>query len=156
MRLPAELLPETEPAEPVNSTPGAGIAAEDLPLQPITMPITMPVVLPVGVAPPPAAGGAGAPRLAPPEQAPGSVRADPRAGRQPQLDIGSNVNVPPASYRVGYNEYLRTAGLSQVMALAGPGLAGIIVLTGAGGLVGYRQAKAGHALRTSRTARFVN
>jgi hypothetical protein len=66
------------------------------------------------------------------------------------------VTVPPTSYRVGYPEYLRTAGLSQVVALAGAGLAGMIVLTGAGGLVGYRQAKAGHAVRATSTARFVN
>ena len=46
--------------------------------------------------------------------------------------------------------------MSQVAALAVPGVAGILVLTGAGGFVGYRQAKAGHAVRTGRTARFVN
>ena len=57
---------------------------------------------------------------------------------------------------IGYTEYLRSAGLSQVAALAVPGLGGMLVLTGAGGLVGYRQAKAGHAVHTSGTARFVN
>ena len=46
--------------------------------------------------------------------------------------------------------------MSQVAALAAPGLAGMLVLTGAGGLLGYRQAKAGHAVRTGGTARFVN
>jgi hypothetical protein len=51
---------------------------------------------------------------------------------------------------------LRSAGLSQVAALAVPGVAGMLVLTGAGGLVGYRQAKAGHAVHTTGTARFVN
>ena len=58
-------------------------------------------------------------------------------------------------YRIGYTEYLRTAGLPQVAALAVPGIAGILVLTGAGGLVGYRQAKAGHAVRAGGTARFM-
>ena len=62
---------------------------------------------------------------------------------------------PNSSYRIGYTEYLRTAGLPQVAALAVPGLAGIMVLTGAGGLVGYRQAKAGHAVRVSGSARFI-
>jgi len=46
--------------------------------------------------------------------------------------------------------------MSQLVALAAPGLAGMLVLTGAGGLMGYRQAKAGHALRTGGGARFVN
>jgi hypothetical protein len=62
----------------------------------------------------------------------------------------------PSSYRIGYPNYLRTAGISQVAALAVPGVTGILVLTGAGGLIGYRQAKAGLAIRTRGTARFVN
>jgi hypothetical protein len=57
---------------------------------------------------------------------------------------------------VGYGEYLRSAGISQIAVLALPGVAGILVLTGAGGLLGYRQAKAGHAVRTGRVARFTN
>ena len=85
------------------------------------------------------------------------MSAEPPAGREPlPANVGSNVAVPATSYRIGYTEYLRSAGLSQVAALAVPGLAGMLVLTGAGGLVGYRQAKAGHAIHTSGTARFVN
>jgi hypothetical protein len=150
MRLPAELFPETEPgpAEPIDSTPGAGVSAEALPLQPITMPVV--------IAPPPIGVGVGTPRLAAPEPVPRSMRPEPRTGKQPSVDLGSNANIPPASYRVGYTDYLRSAGVSQVMALAGPGVAGILLLTGAGGLVGYRQAKAGHAVRTGGTARFMN
>jgi hypothetical protein len=70
--------------------------------------------------------------------------------------MGSNIAMPASSYRIGYPEYLRSAGLLQVAALAVPGVAGMLVLTGAGGLLGYRQAKAGHAIHTSGTARFVN
>jgi hypothetical protein len=84
------------------------------------------------------------------------VTAEPPAGREPlPANVGSNVAVPASSYRIGYPDYLRSAGLSQVAALAVPGIAGILVLTGAGGLVGYRQAKAGHAVHPS-IARFVN
>ena len=68
------------------------------------------------------------------------------ASRRPRMRAAMPV-VPASSYRIGYTEYLRTAGLPQVAALAVPGLAGILLLTGAGGLVGYRQAKAGHAVR---------
>jgi hypothetical protein len=35
------------------------------------------------------------------------------------------------------------------------GLSGLIVLTAAGGVVGYRQAKAGLAVRAAGTARFL-
>ena len=64
--------------------------------------------------------------------------------------------MPASGSRVGYGEYLRSAGISQIAALALPGLAGILVLTGAGGLLGYRQAKAGHGVRSSGIARFMN
>jgi hypothetical protein len=155
MRLPAKLLPETEHAEPaaIDAEPGVGVAAAEAPLAPITLPIV--VAPPVGFG-----AGAGAPRSLPTEPLPGSPRgsaAEPPAGRQPPPgETGSNVAVPPASYRVGYTDYLRSAGVSQLVALAVPGLAGILVLTGAGGLVGYRQAKAGRAVRTGGAARFVN
>ena len=73
-----------------------------------------------------------------------------RRSRTVPANVGSNVTPPPSSYRIGYTDYLRNAGLSQVAALAVPGLAGMLVLTGAGGLVGYRQAKAGHAVHSKR------
>jgi hypothetical protein len=74
----------------------------------------------------------------------------------PPANVGSNIAVPGSSYRVGYAEYLRTAGLSQLAAFAVPGVVGMLAFTAAGGLIGYRQAKAGHAVRTGGTARFVN
>jgi hypothetical protein len=40
--------------------------------------------------------------------------------------------------------------------LAGPCLAGILIVTGVGALLGYRQAKAEHAFRGQRAAKFVN
>jgi hypothetical protein len=152
MRLPAELLPQTEPADPVEpfgATPGSDA---ELPLEPISMPVVLPPLAPPAVAAP-AAGGA---RLAPPEQVSGPPRAAAEAPAARPAEIAADLTPPPTSYRVGYPEYLRTAGLPQVAAVAGPGLAGMIVLTGAGGLIGYRQAKAGHAVRATGTARFVN
>jgi hypothetical protein len=143
-----------EPAGPsvVSAAPGLGFAAAELPLAPITLPVI--------VAPSVGIGGGGAPavpaRPSLPEP-PGAVTAEPPAGRKPvPASVGSNAAVPASSYRLGYAEYLRTAGMSQVAALAVPGVAGMLVLTGAGGLVGYRQAKAGHVVRTGGTARFVN
>ena len=46
--------------------------------------------------------------------------------------------------------------MAELAGVALPGLAGIFGLTALGGLVGYRQAKAGHAVRTAGTARFLH
>jgi hypothetical protein len=139
------------PGEPavVDAAPGApaGVAIA---------PITLPVVLV-----PPAGLGAGAGPLAgppaPPPAAPRVVSPEPPAGREPLPANGeSNGVVPASSYRAGYGEYLRSAGLPEVAAVAVPGIVGMLLLTSAGGLVGYRQAKAGHAVRIGGTARFLN
>lgn len=144
-----QLPPASEPAV-IDSVPGIGAAAVDLPIPPITLPVIVAPAVPLG-----AGGGAGAGPALP--AAPRGVSAEPPAGREPlPANVGSNIAVPASSYRIGYTDYLRSAGLSQVAALAVPGVAGMLVLTGAGGLVGYRQAKAGHAVHTSGTARFVN
>ena len=145
---PPAQAPPTEPSA-IDVVPGIGAAAAQLPALPITLPL---VVAPLG------GGGDGTGPAEP--SLPGTPRggaAQPPAGREPlPASAGSNVTVPPSSYRLGYTDYLRNAGLSQVAALAVPGVAGMLVLTGAGGLLGYRQAKAGHAVHTSGTARFVN
>ena len=61
----------------------------------------------------------------------------------------------PVSYRSGYTDYLRTAATSEIAALAVPGVVGLMALTGAGGFVGYRQAKAGFSVRPGAT-RFLS
>jgi len=149
MQLPPELLPPATEPSVIDVVPGVGAAAVDLPIPPLTLPVI--------VAPAAGLGGGGAPAAPVLKGMPRGVSAEPPAGREPlPAAAGSNIGVPPASYRIGYTDYLRNAGLSQVAALAVPGVAGMLVLTGAGGLVGYRQAKAGHAVHTSGTARFVN
>jgi len=45
--------------------------------------------------------------------------------------------------------------LSNLAAAALPGVAGLVAASGLGGFVGYRQAKAGFALRAAGTARFL-
>jgi hypothetical protein len=155
MQLPPQLRPPTEQIAPsvVDSVPGVGVAAAELPVPAITLPVIVAPAVPLSAG----GGGGGSAGAAPLPAAPRVVSAEPPAGREPlPANAGSNVAVPASSYRVGYSEYLRTAGLSQVAALAVPGIAGMLVLTGAGGLVGYRQAKAGHAVHTNGTARFVN
>ncbi len=159
MQLPGELQPSQPgvPGGPAVLDAGAGSAAAAAPVGP-----AVPIALPVIVAPPiglgvggGGAGSGGASAGAPPA-APRAMPAEPPAGRiTPPANVGSNAGVPNSSYRIGYTEYLRTAGLPQVAALAVPGLVGILVLTGAGGLLGYRQAKAGHAVHVSGSARFI-
>jgi hypothetical protein len=146
-----QLPPASEPSV-IDVVPGVGAAAADLPIPPITLPVIVAPAVPLG-----AGGGAGGSAEPALPAAPRGVSAEPPAGREPlPASVGSNVALPGSSYRVGYADYLRNAGLSQVAALAVPGVTGMLVLTGAGGLVGYRQAKAGHAIHTSGTARFVN
>jgi hypothetical protein len=153
MQLPPELMPPTTgPVGPtvVDVEPGVGIAAAQLPIAPITLPVIVAPATGLG-------GGGGSPGAPALPVTPRGVTAEPPAGREPlPANVGSNVAPPATSYRIGYTEYLRSAGLSQVAALAVPGLAGMLVLTGAGALVGYRQAKGGHAVHTSGNARFVN
>jgi hypothetical protein len=149
--LPPEMQLPPAAAEPsvVDVVPGVGAVAAELPVPPITLPV---IVAPMGVGA--GGGGHGEPAL---PGTPRGVSAEPPAGREPlPANVGSNAAVPASSYRIGYTDYLRSAGLSQVAALAVPGVAGMLLLTGAGGLVGYRQAKAGHAVHTNGTARFMN
>ncbi len=86
-----------------------------------------------------------------------SAPAEIPAVRSPQpttFGVKNEIIAEPA-FRAGYPDYLRAAGLSEVAAVAVPGFTGILILTGAGGLVGYRQARAGHVVRRSGTARFM-
>lgn len=133
--------------------PGAGLPATGAGA-PITLPV-LPVVAPAGAGP-----GVGAPRAV---EAPQAPAAPPRvAAESPPARPAEPVenflggSPPPAPIRVGYGETLRTAGTSQLAALALPGVAGIVILTAAGGVVGYRQAKAGQTVRARGTARFMN
>ena len=122
---------------------------------PVIAPVPVPVPVPVLVVPGPAA----APQPAvppPPPPAPTADRpaadADVAAGRD---DDRRAAPVVPAAFRAGYPDYLRTAAMTEIAGLALTGAAGLLGLTAAGGLVGYRQAKAGHAVRAAGTARFL-
>ncbi|MDT5066929.1 MAG: hypothetical protein QOK02_3084 [Mycobacterium sp.] len=155
-----------------NVVTGLATAASQLPFAQVTLPV---VVFPGGpvVAVPNGNGGsvgAGSPGLAPRPGIPAapSHPGNPGAGSPPQApsEPAQKKQSPPAfsasnqasvapSYRMGYMEYLRAAGLGEVAAVAVPGFTGILILTGAGGLIGYRQARAGSTMRTGNTARFM-
>jgi hypothetical protein len=94
----------------------------------------------------------------PADSGPGS--AAPAAGSSPwphttdTFAEGHNLTLQP-SYRAGYPDYLRTAGLGEIAAVAVPGFTGILILTAIGGLLGYRQARAGQRVRSAGTVRFL-
>ncbi|MDZ7881880.1 MAG: hypothetical protein U5N53_02715 [Mycobacterium sp.] len=147
---PRELLPES-PVLPVVPDPQE-------PLPGLVAPAAMPVLsMPVIVLPPPVPGLGGGGGAGPRAQAPGSPARPPAPSRTTPAERPAaprNDAVVPASYRAGYGEYLRTAGMPQVIAVAVPGATVIMLLTGVGGLIGYRQARAGLAVRARGSARF--
>ncbi|MCW1957884.1 MAG: hypothetical protein KIH64_004915, partial [Mycobacterium sp.] len=65
---------------------------------------------------------------------------------------------PPESAglpQLGYPDELRNADLGHLVSTALPGLAALAGMTVLGGLLGYRQAKAGYVLRAAGAARFL-
>jgi hypothetical protein len=145
---------------------GLATAAAQLPFAPLTLPVIVP---PLGAGGVGAGGGGGAggaggagsaPRAGTPSAPRNSGRPQhenqpPKPGEQNPPAYGASNGAVPASYRAGYGDYLRTAGVGQMAAVAVPGVTGIIALAGVGGLVGYRQARAGHAVRATGTGRFI-
>lgn len=154
--------PGGSPEDPgVVDVTGVGIAA------PIPGPVAPLPLPPVVLALPPrisiAAPGTGTPprlvtpeQLPPPARVPGGNEPKVRPGQTLPTDMGTSSLSTSASYRIGYSDYLRTAGMSQLLAVAVPGVAGMLLLTAGGGLIGYRQARAGQAVRTERISRFLN
>lgn len=61
----------------------------------------------------------------------------------------------PASFRAGYAAYLRTAKIGEIAGLGFAGLLGLVALAAVGGMIGYRQAKAGLAVRAGAPVRFL-
>jgi hypothetical protein len=184
--VPAPAPPQPQPAigrssiaqeepQPVNSTPGGGGGSE---YHPASVPEPPVIKAPIVVAPPPviAVPPVAVPEFAPPPPVgtgnvpwiPPRALAEPPAGappptigkavppgREPVPGVGTSMTTR-ASYRIGYSEYLRTAGVAQLVQVALPGIGGMLLLTASGGLIGYRQAKAGHSVRTRSIERFLN
>ncbi|MBV8965435.1 MAG: hypothetical protein JO191_04580 [Mycobacteriaceae bacterium] len=68
---------------------------------------------------------------------------------------GSSPLNAQVSFRAGYSDYLRNAGMAQITAIAVPGAAAILLFSVAGGFIGYRQARAGHIIRAEGITRFL-
>jgi hypothetical protein len=71
---------------------------------------------------------------------------------------GSDLRLTPLSgqaTRVGYPRSFRNPTLSELAAVALPGVAGLMFMTFGGGLVGYRQANSLRFVRTQGAERFL-
>ena len=126
---------------PVVSAPAPVVSAPAAPPVPVVVP-------PVVVAPAAPAPAAPAP-AAPAPAAPLVPVANPPAAEP------LSPHTIPATFRIGYADYLRVASTSDLLFAVLPGLAGIILLTSAGGVVGFRQARAAQTLPSPQIARFM-
>lgn len=130
--------PSTIPAAP---TPMIGAA----PAAPV---VAVPVVVPPTI-PAPTASPAGAP----PVVANPPISPTPRS-EPPEAQILSTP-AAPEPIRLGYADYLRAASTSELLLAVLPGLGGMLVMTAAGGAVGFRQARAAQTLPSPQIARFL-
>ena len=136
-------------AEHPASVPAAPVAPAPVIVPPVVPP--PPVVVPLAPAPAPSP-------LAPapsPAAPPSPVIQQPRTNHQPALADSLSPQAIPESFRVGYADYLRAADVTYLLAVALPGVAGILAFTAAGGVVGYRQARAAQVLPPAGIARFL-
>ncbi len=96
--------------------------------------------MPALVAPRPASWPASPPLSTPPAQQ--------------SFEQGRGAHLPDG-FRAGYAAYLRSASVRKIASVVLIGLTGLAALMAAGGLIGYRQARAGLAVRAAGAARFL-
>ncbi len=134
---------------------------EAMPQTPADAPAAAPPAAPaVPPAPPPRAAPAPTLPAAPAPTLPAAPPADsqppaPLAGAATPPQARPPAGEPPVAVRHGYPEELRNADVTTVAAVALPGLAAIAGMTALGGLIGYRQAKAGFVLQAAGAGRFL-
>lgn len=160
--------PQAPAPEPVLDASG-GVAGGGSDYRPAGFGRALVLTAPVIAAPPPPPAAARFPVL-PPAARPapsigsaaargghvGSVTAAAaRPGPPEQVQTNSVTSMSGQSPRRGYTDYLRSPGLPQLVGAALPGVAGILLMTVGGGVVGYRQARAGLMIRTRAAGRYL-
>lgn len=119
-----------------------------------TAPVQRPPVQGPPVQGPPAPGPQG--RVAAERPAVVALAGPPNRSSGPSAPSSRPPSAGPAvSVRLGYPEYLRRADITGLALVALPGLAALLGLTAIGGVLGYRQAKAGYLLRAATAGRFL-
>ncbi|ODR21600.1 hypothetical protein BHQ19_20700 [Mycolicibacterium porcinum] len=141
MQLPA---PQAQAPDVAAPPPGLAAAAG---VAPIAVPVVvLPVIVPPLAVPVGAPDSDHGPRSGPGQRPDVQPSTKMRTEARPPAAVGLDSAIPPA-FRAGYTDYLRTANTMEIAAMALPGVTGMMALTGLGGLVGYRQAKAGRTVR---------
>ena len=122
----------------------------------VAIPMPPPAAARFPAFPPAAVRGVGAAAArggtAEPAMTAGAVR---QAGTAEQAPAGPLTSMSGQLPRRGYTDYLRSPGLPQLAGAALPGVAGILLMTFGGAVVGYRQASAGRMIRSSAAARYL-
>ena len=126
------------------------------PPRPVVPPVAPPAIPPVAVAPPPAGVRPGS-QLHVPNSivagAPPEIRGPAPTAAPPPAAGAGPVEIPAT--RFGYQQYLRTAKVTDMAVVALPGVVGLVLMTVSGTVIGHRQARAGHMLRHTGAARFM-
>ena len=137
----------------IRATPPAAPAAP-VPVAPVApAPVVLPPV-PIALPPLPAAPSGGGAPSAPAVPSPNAPAVEPPSA-PPLASNPSAPQVIPDSFRIGYADYLRTASTSDLLFAVLPGVAGLALLTAAGGAIGFRQARAAQTLPSPQIARFL-
>lgn len=146
-------IPATPPV-PIPATPPAA------PVMPPTVsgPVFIPPPVPAFVPPPVASPAVRPPSALPSGPSTLSQTPEVQATPPPNAPLTSIAEGPPGRlpYRAGYSGYLQRASISEVAAVAVPGVTGIGLVTASGVFVGYRRAKAGHMIQMAGISRFIS
>lgn len=172
--VPAELPAEVPNVEAIDASGEGGsdyVPAADLqpvrapvviapppvaPPRPVVPPGAPPVIPPVAVAPPPAGGRLGSQVHVPNSiaaSAPPQMRGPAPSPAPPPATGAVPVEIPAT--RLGYQQNLRTAKVTDMAVVALPGVVGLVLMTVSGTVIGHRQARAGHMLQHNGAARFM-
>lgn len=141
---PAAPVAPSVPAAPAVPVPVAPVVPPPIVLPPI------PIVLPSLPAAPSGGGAPSAPPMPSPNAPAAELPSTPPPAANPQAP-----QAVPESVRIGYADYLRTASTADLLLAALPGVAGLTLLTAAGGAIGFRQARAAQTLPSPQIARFL-
>lgn len=127
-----------------HGAPAPAIAAPPVAPAPVVVPPAPVISVPVPAAPP-----VGVPPAVP------SAPSIPAPQSEPPAAQPLSVPAVPESFRLGYADYLRMASTSDLLFAVLPGLGGMLLMTAAGGAVGFRQARAAQTLPSPQIARFL-
>ena len=136
-----------------------GVAAEPPVLEAPLVIAPLPIPLPPVVAPAAPRGPSPGPTPAPVVDAVAAGSSAPaiRGSLPPTVELPAASPTPMSGQatRLGYARYLRNPTAGELVAVALPGVTGLLFLTFSGGVIGYRQANSVRLLRVEGAERFL-